>query len=163
MKRLLIFSLICFLSGLLTVACERNQGVQAGREGGSETYQPRPAPKGEIMPQRNEVKGELTRVDMDKKTFTIRAENGMEQTFKFTDDTSVMGVESMQLAEKQAQRDKNAAVNRNLNQIRNLVGKEGSEVTVRWKDEGGAKTAISVNVTQVTVQKGKAKAKAGKY
>lgn len=157
MKKLFIFSLICILSGFLTVACERDRGVQAAREGGTDTYQPRhapkgPAPKGEVMPDKNEMKGELIRIDMAKKTITIRAENGMEQTFKFGDDTAVMGVEHKQPVDK-----------KNMSQVRNLVGKEGSEISVKWRDEGGAKTATTIDVTDVVVKNDKAKRKTGRY
>ena len=37
--------------------------------------------------------------------------------------------------------------------VRNLTGKEGSEVTVTWKDEAGAKMATAVNVTQLFSRK----------
>jgi hypothetical protein len=41
MKRVLVYLLIWFLSGLLLMSCDR--GVRASREEGT-TYQPRPAP-----------------------------------------------------------------------------------------------------------------------
>lgn len=149
MKKLLVFLLICFLSGLLTIACQR--GVQAGREEERETYQPRPAPKGKVMPSgvTQTLKGELTRIDMNNQTMTIRAENGMEQTFKFNDQTTVQGVP---MTGKQL-----------TGQMRNLMGKEGSEVTVTWKDEAGAKTATAVNVNELSTKpRGKTKQQ-GRY
>ncbi len=46
MKKLLVLSLFCILSGLVLIACQRDQGVQAGNEQGrTDTYQPRSAPK----------------------------------------------------------------------------------------------------------------------
>jgi hypothetical protein len=149
MKRLLVFSLICFLTGLMTIGCER--GVRAGREDQPETYQPRPAPLEQTAPGRTntasqEVKGELMRVDVKDNTIAVRAENGMEQTFKFNDQTMIHGLDR-----QSADRAKDEA---NKMQVRNLMGKEGSEVTVTWKDEAGAKTATMINVNDL-VQKNK--------
>src|SRR5262245_47275007 len=121
MKRLLVYSLICFLSGLLTISCER--GVKAGREEPQE-YQPRPAPAENRAAAVKDVQGELISVDLKNNTIMIRAENGMEQTFRFNDQTSVQGAEPQRTTANQP---KTIAV-------RNLMGKEGSEVTVTWKD-----------------------------
>ena len=68
MKKGIIFSLVCIVSGLLLIACERDRGVFAGND--SDTYQPRPAPraKGEA---KNPLQGELLRVDMAGKTILI--------------------------------------------------------------------------------------------
>ena len=49
-----------------------------------------------------------------------------------------------------------------VQQIRNLVGKEGSEVNVQWRDENGAKVATHVDVTQVSAAKNKSRAGKGK-
>jgi len=171
MKKFLVFTLICMLSGLLSIACERQRGVQAGREeteqgrnetqqGRNETYPPRPAPKGEVTPgqtgaQAQEMKGELTRVDWNNKTIAIRAENGMEQTFKFNDQTMVMGLEN-QPTRNQGKTEKQST---NTNQVRALMGKEGSEVTVNWRDENGAKMATTINVTDVGTKNSKTKTK----
>ncbi|HYR90648.1 MAG TPA: hypothetical protein VE422_41675 [Terriglobia bacterium] len=153
MKKLLVLSLICFLSGLFLVACQRDQGVQAGNEQGrTDTYQPRPAPKEQATEQnknysgaqQQEVRGELVRVDMTKKTMMVRTENGLEQTFKWDETTQVEGVD--QSATNNTRTGKQAA----SNHIRSLMGKEGSEVTVNWKDENGAKMATSINVTQAS-------------
>jgi hypothetical protein len=148
MKKFVILSFVCILSVFMLVACQRDQGVQAGNEQGKAgTYQPRPAPKGEVE-QNSEMSGELQRVDMAAKTISIRVDNGMEQTFKFEDNTMVMGLEgqSQSNAPSKAGKTGNAS-------IRSLVGKEGSEVTVQWRDEDGAKVATHVNVTQVSTSK----------
>ena len=48
MKKFVIFSFVCILSGLMLAACQREQGVQAGNEQGrTGEYQPRSAPTGE--------------------------------------------------------------------------------------------------------------------
>ena len=135
MKKFVILSFVCVLSALMLFACERNQGVQAGYEPGtSGTYQPRPAPppKGEV--QQNEITGELQRVDMGAKTFSIRVDNGMEQTFRFDNDTAVLGLQGKA-------------------SIRDLIGKEGSEMSVRWQDSDGTKMATRVDVTQVSTSR----------
>ena len=91
--------------------------------------------------------GELLRVDMPAKTISVRADNGMEQTFKFDDNTMVMGLEGQPQANAPSKSGKAA------NAIQNLVGKAGSEVTVQWRDENGAKMATHINVTQVSTSK----------
>jgi hypothetical protein len=139
MKRLLLYSVICFLSGLFLLSCER--GVRASREEGPTTYQPRPAPVKERPAPAQELKGELISVDMKDNAIMVRAENGMEQTFRFNDQTLV------QAAETTANQPKGMAV-------RSLIGKEGSEVTVRWDEEAGAKMATSVIVDQLVSRKG---------
>jgi hypothetical protein len=133
MKRLLVYSLICFLSGVFLISCER---VRAGREE-PETYQPRPAPAENRPAVNNDVPGELIRVDMKDNAIMVRAENGMEQTFRFNDQTSVNGVEA------------EAATTGHPKMMAVLIGKEGSEVTIRWRDEAGAKMATLVTVDQL--------------
>ena len=139
MRKLVILLFVSAVSALILFACERQQSVQAGSEqANTGTYQPRPAPppKGEIE-QNPEMSGELQRIDMGRKGFSIRVDNGMEQTFKFDDDTMVMGLEGQQLKTGSAS-------------MRNLIGKEGSEVTVRWRESDGGKVATHVDVTQIS-------------
>src|SRR5207249_553317 len=169
MRKFFILSLVCILSGLMLAACQREQGVQAGNEQGRANeqgrtgeYQPRSAPTGEAeqgqsqqgqAQQGQEMTGELQRVDMSGKTISVRVDNGMEQTFKFDDNTMVMGLEGQPQANAPSKSGKAANAS-----IQNLVGKEGSEVTVQWRDENGAKMATHINVTQVsTSKKGKTK------
>ena len=169
MTKFFILSLVCILSGLMLAACQREQGVQAGNEQGRANeqgrtgeYQPRSAPTGEAeqgqsqqgqAQQGQEMTGELQRVDMSGKTISVRVDNGMEQTFKFDDNTMVMGLEGQPQANAPSKSGKAANAS-----IQNLVGKEGSEVTVQWRDENGAKMATYINVTQVsTSKKGKTK------
>src|SRR5438552_18890449 len=103
MTKFFILSLVCILSGLMLAACQREQGVQAGNEQGrAGEYQPRSAPSGEAeqsqaqqgqAQQGQEMTGELQRLDISGKTISVRVDNGMEQTFKFEDNTMVMGLE----------------------------------------------------------------------
>jgi hypothetical protein len=144
MKRLLVYSLICFLSGLMMISCER--GVNASREE-PQTYQPRAAPTEDRAAGVKDVQGELISVDMKNNTIMLRMQNGMEQTFRFNDRTSVQGMEPQSTATNQPK----------TMSVRNLMGKEGSEVTVTWKDEAGAKMATSVTVNQLVSRKGSQK------
>jgi hypothetical protein len=140
MKKFVILSFVFLISGFLLFACERSQGVQAGYEpNNTGTYQPRPAPKGEVE-QNEEISGELQHVDMAAKTISIRVNNGMEQTFKFDNDTAVMGLESQ-------------AGKTGKPSLRDLMGKEGSEVSVQWRDSGGAKMATRIDVTQISTSR----------
>ena len=167
MKKFVIFSFVCILSGLMLAACQREQGVQAGNDQGrTGEYQPRSAPTGEAeqsqaqqgqAQQGQEMSGELLRVDMPGKTISVRVDNGMEQTFKFDDNTMVMGLEGQPQANAPSKSGKAANAS-----IQNLVGKEGSEVTVQWRDENGAKTAARINVTQVGTSKNTRKGAKGK-
>ncbi len=129
MKKVIIVSLICVLVGFMMFACQRNRGVYAGSD--SDTYQPRPAPK---VPVNQGMKGELLRIDTPTKTISVRVENGMVQTFKVDDNTIVLGLE-------------------NQPSVRGLVGKEGSEVTIQWREDNGAKMASNIEVTQVSTAK----------
>ena len=130
MKNFTLFSLACCVPALMLIACQR-EGVHAAND--DNIYHPRPALTGKVQHKNiDEIKGELIRVDLPMKTMAVRVENGIVQTFRYDDNTTVAGL------------DDNSAV-------RNLAGKEGSEVTVRWKDQGAAKMATNVDVTQVLV------------
>jgi hypothetical protein len=144
MKRLLVYSLICFLSGVMMISCER--GVKAGREE-PETYQPRPAPAEDRATAVKDVQGELISADLKNNTIMIRAQNGMEQTFRFNDQTTVQGLEPQSTTTNQPK----------TMTVRDLMGKEGSEVTVTWKDAAGAKMATAVTVNQLVSRKGSQK------
>ena len=156
MKKFVILSFVCILSVFMLVGCQRDEGVQAGKEqGNTGTYQPRTAPQAEPWQnkgepgQNQEISGELQCVDMAGKTISIRVDNGLEQTFKFDDSTMVMGLEGQQ-PHANAPSKTGKATNAS---IRNLAGKEGSEVMIQWRDENGAKVATQVNVTQVSSSK----------
>jgi hypothetical protein len=138
MKTFKVFSLICFLSGFIFIACQRDRGVHAGNA--DTNYQPAPAPPSEPRSSNDEIKGELLRVDTRDKTISVRVENGMVQTFKFDDDTGVIGLED------QPQANLGKITNR---EVGNLIGKEGSEITVQWKPSD-EKIATNVAVTQVS-------------
>jgi len=118
------FFLPIILSTLILAGCQRDRGVYAGND----TYQPRPAPiqKKALSP---DIHGELLRVDLKKSDFVVRVESGMEQTFKFDGNTVVLGLQGPA-------------------QVKNLVGREGSELIVQWYEGDGLKSATRVDVTQ---------------
>jgi hypothetical protein len=142
MKREIGFLGFCFFSGLILAACQRDNNVHAGND----EYHPRPAVKKSVANQ--EITGELVQVDTKKNTLIVRLDNGMEQTFQFDEDTSVAGLDD-NTPPPMRQKPGNM-INTD---IRNLVGKEGSEVTVEWRADGDAKTATHIDVTQVITSK----------
>jgi ABC-type oligopeptide transport system substrate-binding subunit len=145
MKKFAVFFLILILSGLMLAACQRDRGVYAGNE--SDTYQPRPAPKPEKINPSTDIKGELVRVDTPSNMIVVRLDNGMVQTFKFDEKTTVTGVE----IHPQTNPSKAAKISNNA--VRSLIGLEASEVTVLWSDDGGTKTATKIEVTQISTSK----------
>jgi hypothetical protein len=129
-------------------ACQRDNSVHAGND----EYKPRPAVK--KMVENQEVSGELANIDPKKKMLVVRLDNGMEQTFEFDEHTSVAGLDnSVQTPVRQK------PGNMINPEIRNLIGKEGSEVTVEWRADGDAKVATHVEVTQVITATGPRKAR----
>jgi len=145
MKKFIAFGLVCMLSGFVVIACQRDRGVYAGNES---DYQPRAATTERDNASRD-VKGELMRVDIAGKTVAVRVANGMEQTLNFDNNTVLTG-----LALPQAPASPPAKTRASNNTpLRNLAGKEGSELTVQWRDESGAKMATNIEVTQVSISK----------
>ena len=142
MKRGIMFLGVPLIAGLMLSACQRDNSVHAGND----EYLPRPAVKKKVANQ--EVTGELVRIDPKKKMLVVRVDNGMEQTFEFDEHTSVAGLDN---TEQTPIRQKPGNM---INpEISNLVGKEGSEVTVEWRSDGDAKIATHVEVTQVITGK----------
>jgi len=141
MAKVIVFSLVCILSCFTAIACERSRGVFAGGDE-AEQYQPRRAPQKASSSDtaKNEIKGELMRVDLSGKTISVRVETGMEQTFNFDDYTAVTGLENRSAKMR----------------VRDLLGKEGSDVTVQWRDAieaDEAKIATNIEVTQLSTAK----------
>ena len=148
MNRGIVFLSFCLVSGFMLMSCQRDNSVHAGND--KDPYLPRPAVKRNLANIANEaVVGELVRVDSQKKTFVVRVDNGMEQTFRFDESTTVAGLENVQtptpIRQKPGSIDNPG--------IQSLTGKEGSEVTVEWRAAGDAKMATQVDVTQVSTAK----------
>jgi len=129
MKKSFMYFLFCLGSCVMLIGCQRDRGVYAGNDG---DYQPRPAPV--VHQPMQDVEGELVRVNTAGKNFLVRVDNGMEQTFKFDDKTEVMGLDGHA-------------------NVRDLVGKEGSEVSVQSQTDGQTKMATRVDVTQISTGK----------
>jgi len=130
MRSLIAFSVICALVAFTTIACERNGGVRASND----EYKPRPAPK---PTEKNEAKGELLRVDLAGTTLSIRLANGLEQTFNIDDQTVITSGDQ----------------HHHPYSLRDLMGKDGSELTVRWHDGAEIKTASNIEVTQFSTSR----------
>jgi hypothetical protein len=145
MKRSTILSLVLMLPVFALAACQRDRGVQAD----SSAYQPRPAPTS------GEMKGDLAHVDPTGKTIGVRLENGVEQTFQCDEDTSVEGLPF----EKQTTPGKSVKKTTANPDVLRLIGKEGSEVTVQWDTEDGAKIARDVEINELVMNKNRRRVK----
>jgi hypothetical protein len=124
------FALIGMAVVLTVAGCSRQDTVHAGGDGARE-YPPTATPV-----DADKVQGELRSVDLKKKRIVIRVENGMEQTFKFGESTTVAGLHANAKASPRA-----------------LVGKEGSEVVISCNGEKGEKLATAIDVTSVFSRK----------
>jgi hypothetical protein len=160
MKRSIAFLLTGALSAFVLFACTQERRVQAGREdqnqpGRSDTYQPSTAPGSESARSgmaQQDIKGELRKVDMAKNTIVVRTDNGLEQTFRYTDNTTVSGLPSSSATAPTGRQKPSGGENN----VHSLMGKEGSEVTVHWTQQGDDKVATSIDVSQMST-KGKSK------
>jgi hypothetical protein len=117
---------LCLFSVFILSGCQRNNSVHASNE---PDYAPRPSQE----KKNTEMKGELIHVDKKGRKIAIRVENGMVQTFRTEPTTVVTGLNNQQESKT----------------VRDLLGKEGSEVTVQWIEQDELKAARSIEVTQV--------------
>lgn len=176
--KLFTLSLVCILS-LTMIGCQRDEGVQAGREGGNtETYQPRPAPsdsgatgatgdtgmgnmgqsgqhsqgaqRGQMGNQ--ELRGQVVRINSGDKTIVVRVQNGMEQTIKYDDMTMISGTGMDTNRSSQSQGTAGSQTQQNQQNIRNL--KPGSEVVIMWTGDMANAKATSINVTSTASNSG---------
>ena len=150
MKRGIGFLGFCLVSGLMLAACQRDNSVHAAND--NDDYQPRPAVKKIVANQ--EITGDLVGVDTKKNTLVVRLDNGLEQTFQFDEQTSVAGLDNS--AQTPMRQKPGNTINPD---VRNLLGKEGSEVTVEWRPDGDTKIATNVDVTEVITPKAPRKAR----
>ncbi len=79
------------------------------------------------------VAGVVTKVDSAAKTITLKAADGTEHVFKYTEKTTVRA------AEKGAKAAKTGSVDAYM------AGKEGSHAVVRYTGEGADKSAVAVD------------------
>jgi len=85
---------------------------------------PAPGPA-QQAPQAATASGELTRVDVAAKTLVVKASDGKDMTFSFTDDTKITGASS----------------------AAGLATMEGSQVTVRYTAQGAKQTATDIAIS----------------
>jgi hypothetical protein len=71
------------------------------------------------------VAGELTRVNPDAKTISVKTANGAEMLFNYTDMTAVVGAEKT---------------------VAGLATMNGAQVTVQYRLEGSSNIATSIEV-----------------
>ena len=87
--------------------------------------QPAAPAQAQKAPAATPLQGDLVSVDPDAKTITVKPAQGADQTFKYTDDTKVVGG------------DKGVA---------GLATMKGSRVTVTFSGEGRDRTATQIEV-----------------
>jgi hypothetical protein len=127
---------------LVLPACRNEPRVHASGEeapsGHTETYAP--LPPSPVHPANQPIQGELRRVNLGNRTFVIRLQNGMDQTFIFDDQTTVSGAPEATGRAKTGSQE----------QMARLVGRDGSELVIQWTADGSDKIARSVDVLQLT-------------
>jgi hypothetical protein len=90
------------------------------------TQAPAPAPMAadHRMAKAETAKGELVKIDVDAKNITIKAADGVETVFAYTDTTEVAGRDG----------------------VAGLATKAGTKVTVHFVSNAGTKTATKIEV-----------------
>jgi hypothetical protein len=78
------------------------------------------------------VKGVVTSIDKDTKTMVVKTADGTEHTVKYTDSTVVKGSKDVANGTETASVDSY------------LAAKTGTQVTVRYAEKGGEKTAVGI-------------------
>jgi len=136
MKKFWVFCTLCLFSSFIFLGCQRDQGVQAGRESGTTTgSQSQTGPSGVTGPGAatgsQQLHGELTRVNAAGNSIAVREGNGMEQMIMVNDQTRIMTGEQ-------------GSTTPTMAGITTLAGKEGSNVTVTWSEQNGQKVATSI-------------------
>jgi hypothetical protein len=89
------------------------------------------------------VSGVVKSVDKDSKTFVVKASDGTEHTFKWTESTTVEGTKDAGKAVGAATED--AAKGTKDAGVETYLGaKKGSKVTVKYAEKAGEKTALGI-------------------
>jgi hypothetical protein len=117
--------IVCLMVWSLT-ACSRQEPTAEKATAQQSAEQPpaaQPTAPSPVVETAAEVTtGELQNVDLQAKTLTIKDATGKPATFSFTDSTQISGDAGAQ----------------------GLTGKQGSQVTVRYVERDGGKTAVSI-------------------
>jgi hypothetical protein len=100
------------------------------------------------------VSGVVKSVDKDSKTFVVKASDGTEHTFKWTEKTTVKGAKdtgkgvaegSEDAAKGTAKASEDAAKGTEKASVETYLGaKKGSVVTVKYTEKAGEKTAVGI-------------------
>ena len=111
---------ICAVAALSVLGCDRMSGTR-------DTSASRGAPAPEVA---QVIIGELRTVDADAQTFVVRADDGTEHSFRYTDATDVAGGASAQ----------------------GLAGSEGDRVRVSYRElppSGDSTAPIVIEATRI--------------
>ena len=123
-----LFLVACSIFALALVGCgQTDQGGYPPAEG-ERGAMPAPADLREGI-EGQLVRGELTNIDLEGKTLTVKAADG-EHHFTFSDQTEVSGAASAQ----------------------GLAGREGSWVSVHYRDDQGAKMATHIELESIELE-----------
>jgi hypothetical protein len=100
------------------------------------------------------VSGVVKSVDKESKTFVVKASDGTEHTFKWTEKTTVKGAKdtgkgvaegSEDAAKGTAKASEGAAKGTEKASVETYLGaKKGSTVTVKYTEKAGEKTAVGI-------------------
>ena len=100
------------------------------------------------------VSGVVKSVDKDSKTFVVKATDGTEHTFKWTEKTTVKGTKdtgnavaagTKDTARGVAEGSEDAAKGTEKASVDTYLGaKKGTTVTVKYTEKGGEKTALGI-------------------
>ena len=113
---------ICAIAALPVLGCDRMAGT-------GDTSAGRNAPASEVA---QIITGELRTVDANAKTFVVRADDGTEHSFRYTDTTDVSGQSSAQ----------------------GLAGREGDRVRVSYRElppSSDSTATIVIEATRIEV------------
>ena len=131
MKTYLTVAMVIVFGSMALTSCERKNKVAAAGED-SDTYQPLLAQDPGLKPG-DLIQGEIRKVDIGNMMMVVRLENGMDQTLKLAKNTQVVVTDV----------EPNGVP---LN-LKKLATQNGSDVVIRWREEGGSKVAASIDVT----------------
>jgi hypothetical protein len=87
------------------------------------------------------VKGVVKSVDKDTKTMVVKTADGTEHTIKYTDTTVVKGSKDVAKGTETASVDTY------------LAAKTGTQVTVKYTEKGGEKTAVGIKAASKATAK----------
>jgi hypothetical protein len=118
-------TLTCVAGAALFAAFVLTGPVWAQSAGQAPSTQARPTQPAVPPAQPQSLQGDLVRVDLEAKTLTVAPSQGVEQTFKYTDDTKVIGAEKG---------------------VAGLATMKGSHVTVQFKVDGKDRVATQIEI-----------------